>query len=157
MLGFCGAIILADIYGIEVFSDEYFEVMRSFITEAAKTGMNMILLPAFTPALDTPIGGERKTVQLVGIKVTDNGYEFDFSRLRRWIDMCRRCGIEYYEISHLFTQWGACHAPKIVADVGGEIRRIFGWDTDSCGEEYRQSGAVHIIFPAGDPGTHKPV
>ena len=50
--------------------------------------------------------------------------------------MCDRCGVKYFEISHLFTQWGAAHAPKIVADTPDGERRIFGWDTDAAGEEY---------------------
>lgn len=31
---------------------------------------------------------------------------------------------------------GRSHAPKIVAEVNGEQRRIFGWETDSSGEDY---------------------
>ena len=50
--------------------------------------------------------------------------------------MCRRNGIKYFEMSHLFTQWGALHAPKIMAEVDGETKRIFGWETDSTGKEY---------------------
>ncbi|MBO4734158.1 MAG: hypothetical protein J5662_06765 [Clostridia bacterium] len=76
---------LADTYNLEVFSDEYFTVMRSFVREAAKTGMNMILLPAFTPALDTPIGGERKTVQLVKVARQGDRYTFDFSLMKKYI------------------------------------------------------------------------
>jgi hypothetical protein len=44
--------------------------------------------------------------------------------------------MRYFEMSHLFTQWGAAHAPKIIARVGGEEKRIFGWDTDAMGPEY---------------------
>jgi hypothetical protein len=40
------------------------------------------------------------------------------------------------EFSHLFTQWGAKHAPKIVAIENGNQTRIFGWDTDAAGEAY---------------------
>lgn len=127
---------LADIYGIEIFSERFFEVMRSFATEASKHGMNMILLPAFTPALDTPMGQERKTTQLVKVIVENGSYSFDFSLMRRFIGICRECGIENFEHSHFFTQWGAKHAPKIMASVDGEYKRIFGWDTDSASEEY---------------------
>lgn len=127
---------LADTYGVEVFSDEYFEIMRSFVTEAAKTGMNMILLPAFTPALDTTVGGERKTVQLVAVTKCKGEYTFDFSLMKKYIEICRGCGIENFEHSHFFTQWGAKHAPKVMATVDGEYKRIFGWDTDSLSEEY---------------------
>lgn len=127
---------LADTYGVEVFSDRFFQIMRSFVTEAAKTGMNMILLPAFTPPLDTTPGRERKTVQLVSVDVKDGEYIFDFSLMRRYIQICRECGIEKFEHNHLFTQWGAKHAPKVMASVDGEYKRIFGWDTDSTSEEY---------------------
>ncbi len=128
---------LADLYSVDVFSDRHFEIMRSFVTEAAKTGMNMILLPAFTPPLDTPVGKERPTAQLVKVIKTNSGYEFDFSLMKRFIKMCLDCGITHFEHCHLFTQWGATAAPKIMAYENGELKRIFGWDTDSKSDEYR--------------------
>ncbi len=127
---------IADTYGIEVFSERFFAIMRSFVTEAAKTGMNMILLPAFTPPLDTSEGEERKTAQLVSVSLQNGKYVFDFSLMKKYIEICRECGIENFEHSHFFTQWGAKHAPKIMATVDGEYKRIFGWDTDSASEEY---------------------
>jgi hypothetical protein len=39
-------------------------------------------------------------------------------------------------LSHLFTQWGAAHAPKIMATVDGTYRRLFGWETDAISDEY---------------------
>lgn len=127
---------LASYYNVPVFSERHWEIIENFVRTAVSNGINMLLTPVFTPPLDTYIGGERPTVQLTGVRLTDSGYEFDFSRLDRWIDMCDRCGIKYFEISHLFTQWGAAHAPKIVADTPDGERRIFGWDTDAAGEEY---------------------
>lgn len=127
---------LADIYNLELFSDEYFDVMRDYLVTAVKNGMNMVLMPAFTPPLDTAIGEERMTVQLVKIKKDNGKYSFDFSLMKRYIDVSREAGIKYFEHSHFFTQWGAAHAPKIVAEVDGETKRIFGWDTDAAGDEY---------------------
>lgn len=127
---------LADTYGVEIFSERFFEIMRSFVSEAAKVGMNMILLPAFTPALDTSMGEERKTAQLVSVNIKNGQYDFDFSLMKKYIELCRECGIENFEHSHFFTQWGAKHTPKIMATVDGEYKRIFGWDTDSASEEY---------------------
>ena len=85
---------------------------------------------------DTAAGTERLTVQLVSVKKKEGGYLFDFDKLGRWIDTAKRCGIEYFEISHLFTQWGVASCPKIIADVNGEERCIFGWDTDADSPEY---------------------
>ncbi len=129
---------LANYYRVPAFSDEHWRIIRNFIRTAVKNGINMILTPVFTPALDTAVGHERLTTQLVGIKKDGNCYSFDFSLLEKWIDMCLEEGIEYFEIAHFFTQWGAKHAPKIVAEVDGHEQKIFGWETDACGEEYTE-------------------
>ena len=99
--------------------------------------MNCILTPLFTPPLDTAVGGERLTVQLVDVKLNNDRYLFDFSNLKKWIDMCLECGIEYFEVSHIFTQWGALHATKIVAEDENGIKKIiFGWNTETDSKEY---------------------
>ena len=127
---------LADYYGVESFSDRHFEICENFIKTAVENGINMILMPVFTPPLDTAVNGERTTTQLVGVTVDGGKYTFDFTLAERWLDMCDRVGVKYIEVAHLFTQWGAYHAPKIMATVDGEYKRIFGWDTDAAGEEY---------------------
>lgn len=127
---------LADYYHVKVFSEKHWEIIENFARCAVKNGINLLLTPIFTPALDTHVGGERPTVQLIGVSLEDGVYHFDFSLLDRWIEMCNRVGIRYFEIAHLFTQWGACHAPKIIATVNGRKKKLFGWDTDATGEQY---------------------
>ncbi len=129
---------LANYYNTEIFSERHWEIIENFVRTAVQNGINMLLTPVFTPPLDTHVGGERPTVQLTDVKcLPGGGYEFGFSRLDRWIDMCDRCGVEYFEISHLFTQWGALHAPKIMAnDNDGKASRLFGWETDATSAEY---------------------
>ena len=127
---------LANYYNVEPFSDRHFEICENFVKTAVKNGINMILTPVFTPPLDTGIGWERTTTQLVKV-IRENGvYSFDFSLLDRWIDMLNRQGVKYIEISHLFTQWGAYAAPKVMATVDGEYKKLFGWDDSASGEEY---------------------
>ncbi len=137
---------LATHYDCEVFSERWWDIVEKFIKAAVRNGINMLLTPIFTPPLDTHIGTERPTVQLVDVTVTEGGYEFGFEKLDRWLDLCAVCGIEYYEISHFFTQWGAAHAPKVMATVDGEYKKIFGWDTDAVGEEY--NGFLYTFIPA---------
>ena len=127
---------LADFYNVEIFSDSFFEIMRAQVACAVKNGMNMILTPFFTPPLDTPVDDERMTAQLVKVNVVNDEYSFDFSLLKKFIDICREEGMEYFEHSHLFTQWGSKAAPKVIACVDGVEKRIFGWDTPATGDEY---------------------
>jgi len=135
---------LADYYGVEVFSERHWEIIENFVKTAVKNGQNMLLTPTITPAFDTEVGGERPTVQLVDIAIDNGKYTFNYDKLDRWVDMCHRCGIKYFELPPFFTQWGAEHAPKIVATVDGEFKRIYGWDTDAASEEYAEFTVVFV-------------
>lgn len=129
---------LCTYYNVEPFSEEYWIIVERYIKNARERGVNMLLTPVFTPPLDTEVGGERPTFQLVSIKKQKDVYCFDFTNFRKYVDICLKSGIAAFEISHFFTQWGAEHAPKIVAEVDGEVKRIFGWETEASGEEYTE-------------------
>ncbi len=129
---------LANYYNVEVFSEEHWNIIENFIRTAVNRSCNMILTPVFTPPLDTAIGGERRTVQLVGVKVEkEDSYSFDFTKFERWVSICKKCGVKYIEISHLFTQWGAYAAPKIMGEKDGKECKLFGWETNASSKEYR--------------------
>lgn len=129
---------IAELNHVKPFSEKHWKYVENYLRVAVNNGINMILTPVFTPELDTYIGGERLTTQLVSItKTGKDRYEFDFALLERWIDLCLSIGVQYFEIPHFFTQWGSEHAPKFVARVGGRTRRIFGWETDARSEEYK--------------------
>ena len=136
---------IADYFNVPVFSEEHWTYIESFMEAFIKCGNNMILTPVFTPPLDTDIGGERTTVQLVDVKKENGAYSFNFDKFRRWIDLARKVGIKYFEFSHLFSQWGAFAAPKVMAEVDGEYKRIFGWETEAAGEEYTEF--LHTFLP----------
>lgn len=127
---------LANYYGVEVFSEEHWRIVENFVRTAVRRGCNMLLTPVFTPPLDTAQGGERKTVQLVDVYADGDGYRFGYERFERWVRMCEACGVQYFEISHLFSQWGATAAPKIMAEKDGKITRLFGWETCAQSGEY---------------------
>ena len=138
---------IANYYNVKAFSAKHWKYIENFLRTATKNGINMILTPVFTPALDTYIGGERMTTQLVDIELASEGnYSFGFNKLHRWIDLCLECGVEYFEIPHLFTQWGAKATPKIIVKVNGRNKKYFGWHTDSMGEEYE--GFLSKFIPA---------
>ena len=128
---------IADYYHLPLFSEEYNRILRSFVCSAVEHGMTMMLVPIFTPPLDTKIGKERMTVQLVDVERRGESYSFGFERLAWFMNFCEECGVRYFEMSHLFSQWGAEYAPKIVAVERGERKRIFGWDTKALSKEYR--------------------
>lgn len=127
---------LCNYYHIEFNSAEYWRITENFARTAVHYGINMLLMPVFTPPLDTAVGAERRTIQLVDVFKDGDKYTFNFKKLRKWVKMCKRVGVKFYEVSHLFTQWGCKYAPKVMATENGEYKRIFGWETNGHGEEY---------------------
>ena len=129
---------LAQYYNVEVWSERHWEIIENYARTAVEGRVNTLLTPLFTPPLDTLVGGERLTTQLVDVTLNKGKYSFGFEKLGRWIDMCNRVGIKYLEMNHFFTQWGAEHAPKVMATVDGEYKKIFGWETEAAGKEYTE-------------------
>ena len=129
---------LCNYYGVEFASEEYWRIMENFAAAAVRNGVNLLLTPVFTPPLDTAPGTERRTTQLVKVTVNaDGSYGFGFDLLDRYIGVCLKVGVRYFEISHLFTQWGCRNAPKVAGALpDGTETRLFGWETDGTGPEY---------------------
>ncbi len=128
---------ICNAHGVDPFSKEFYRVFGRYLAAYIRSGFNMLLTPLFTPPLDTFVGGERKTTQLIGVFYENGKYSFDFTELKEFLDFVLSCGIKYIEFSHLFTQWGGERCPKIIAEISGEKKKIFGWENDSTGEEYK--------------------
>lgn len=125
-------------YGLTPFSESWWAMIEKYMANAARHSINVLLTPLYTPPLDTQVGGERPTVQLAEIEKNGDRYSFSFERLGRWIDLCRKHGIEYLEMPHLFTQWGAKFTPKIIVTENGEEKKLFGWHVDAESKEYKR-------------------
>lgn len=128
---------ICELHGVEMFSDAFYRVFDHYLTAYVDLGNTMLLVPTITPALDTEVGSERMTAQLVDVAYDGKSYTFGFDKLDRYIAFAQAHGIRYFEIAHLFTQWGAEFCPKVMATVNGEYKRIFGWDVASDSEEYK--------------------
>ncbi len=130
---------LVNYYRVTSWSGEHWRIVENFIRNAAMHGINVLYTPLWTPPLDTAVGGERTTCQLLEIcfDPASKHYTFDFSRLRRFLALGRACGMKKFVMSHLFTQWGAKFTPKIVARVGNlPEQKIFGWHVSADDPEY---------------------
>ena len=128
---------LMQYYEVDTYSEKHWQIIENFMTNARKYGQNMILTPVLSPELDTYVGGYRPSTQLVEITLENGNYSFNFDKLGRWVDLCDKVGIKYFEINHFFSQWGAKACPQVHATVDGEKKRIFGWDTPSDSEAYK--------------------
>lgn len=123
-------------HSVEIYSEKHWELIDKYIAAAADVGINMILVPIHTPPLDTAVGITRPCVQLVDIEKKGDSYEFSFDKFRRFIDICKKNGIRYFEMAHMFSQWGAKCAPNIMVTENGRKDYMFGWHVAADSEEY---------------------
>ncbi|MFT3887382.1 MAG: DUF4091 domain-containing protein [Arachnia sp.] len=120
---------LATYYGVETWSQQHWTAIAGQLRSLKRLGTTMVLTPVWTPPLDTDEGIDRRTTQLLDIRLVDGVYHFGHERLDRWMDLVEDAGFSQVEVPHLFTQWGAKHAPQIWVEVDGEPTRLFGWHT----------------------------
>ncbi len=128
---------IADWHDCKIFSRKHWDLIDKYMKQASDHGVNMMLTPVITPALDTRVGSERPTVQLLDISCDKGVYTFGFERLKKWLALCRKNKIKYIEVAHLYTQWGGEKAPKVVVTENGKEFSKFGWHTDALCDEYK--------------------
>ncbi|MDD3154603.1 MAG: DUF4091 domain-containing protein [Victivallaceae bacterium] len=136
---------LFSFYRVKPWSPEAWTLLERYFRAAHRLGINLLLTPIWTPPLDTAVGTDRPTTQLIGI-VRENGhYRFDFTHLEHWFALAQKCGIKSFEMAHAFTQWGAQFTPQIVAMEDGVEKKIFGWHVASDAAEY--ANFLHAFLP----------
>lgn len=128
---------IADIHNVTVYSEEHWELIDKYMYLAASVGINMILTPVITPPLDTEYGRLRPNTQLLKIEKRGSDYIFDFSNLEKWIALAKKNGIKYFEISHLFSQWGLEYSPNIYITENGVGSYMFGWNVKANDPAYK--------------------
>lgn len=132
---------LATHYNVGCWSEAHWGIVESFARNAVRHGINALYVPLWTPPLDTDVGAERPTCQLLDIAYdpATGEYRFNFDRLRRYLEMGKRLGFCKFGMSHLFTQWGANFTPKIACSLpDGSSRNRFGWHVASDDPAYEE-------------------
>lgn len=129
---------LASVYKFKMYSEKHWKIIDNFMKCAIENGVNSIYTPIFSIPLDTNPGAKRPACQLVDITLDNGNYSFDFTKLKRWISIFKKYNGDYLAVSHLFSQWGAKFAPRIIAKVNGKNKEIFGWKTPNSDPEYKK-------------------
>lgn len=127
---------LATYYGVETWSEDHWAAIAGQLRSLRRLGATMALTPVWTPPLDTDEGIDRRTTQLLDIRLVDGVYHFGHDRLDRWMTLLAEAGLAQVEVPHLFTQWGAKYAPQVWVEVDGAPVKLFGWHTPADDPAY---------------------
>ena len=128
---------IASVHQVEIYSEEHWQYIDAYLEAAAELGITNMLTPIITPPLDTNPGITRPNVQLVMMEKDGEQYRFDYSRLKRWINLCHSHGIVRFEMAHLFSQWGLASTPNIYVTEHGKETHLFGWHVPANDPSYR--------------------
>ena len=86
--------------------------------------------------LDTEVGKERLPTQLLDIEKEGGDLPLWLLPAGALSRRARQAGMRYFEVGHLFTQWGGQGRPGGVRLGERARRRIFGWDTPAAAGAY---------------------
>ena len=124
---------LCDWYTLDPWSKPLWAMLERYFDCYRAHGFDTLLTPLFTPSLD----GVKRPTQLLRVRKQERRYEFDWSDVEKWVKLARSCGIERFEWSHFFTQWGVKHAIRIYHDQGLDERLLWPADTGATSGTYR--------------------
>ena len=121
-------------YGTNLFDERYWTLLEAYLKNIAAHGQNVIYVPLFTPPLDT----DKSPSQLLKVSRAKNGrYAFDWSDVRRYVKTAKKCGIEKFEWTHLFSQWGCKYAIRIYEGQGETEKTLWPAETTATSGTYR--------------------
>lgn len=124
---------LCDYYGVQPFSEAFWQILEPYVRDYTEHGMDCLLVPLITPPLD----GVKRPIQLLGVADHGGRYEFDWTQVLRWLRLARKYGVRVFEWTHLFTQWGVEHAARIYRGHGETEQPLWPDGTPATAPEFR--------------------
>ncbi len=127
---------LALYYGLkkDTSESECLKVVKSYIRCLAEHGQTMFGFPGFQRF------PEKNEAEFYHVLIAKRGkqYEFDFTPLRKWIDLYKCCDTKYFEIPHLAggIKDKEKKAPQIRGNIDGEQKLLWPADTFVFSEDY---------------------
>ncbi|HET6453356.1 MAG TPA: DUF4091 domain-containing protein [Armatimonadota bacterium] len=125
---------LCDWYKVVPFEERFWQIAKPYMQDMVEHGGNCMYVPLFTP----PTDGVKRSTQLVRVTEAGGQYQFDFSDVKRWVDLARECGATWFEWTHFFWQWGVKYALRIYRSNHADGSALL-WppETPATSETYR--------------------
>jgi hypothetical protein len=134
---------LCDWYKVEPFDEEFWQIVKPYMQDVVSHGGNCMYVPLFTP----PTDGVKRPTQLLRVSQSDSSYksnlsypqqyDFDFSDVKRWVDLARESGAQWFEWTHFFWQWGVKYALRIYRSNRDRESLLWPPETPATSETYR--------------------
>jgi hypothetical protein len=115
-----------DQYKTGMFDEKWWELTRAQMEDMFNHGCDVAYVPMFS--FSFPKTFERPGQMLVVCETAPGVYQFDWSQVKRFTNMCREIGIREFEWSHLWTQGTVAHPAVVYKSHEGKFVNL--WPVD---------------------------
>jgi len=114
------------VYKIEPFGERWWQLLEKHMQNMSAHGSNTIVVPLFHERAEVV----PEPCQLLGVKrISTDRYQFDWTPIKRFVDLAKRNGIEYFEFPHLWLYWEVKYPTHVYQREGGAWQLL--WPADS--------------------------
>jgi hypothetical protein len=118
-----------DYYRIGMFEDpKWWEITRAQLENMLDHGSDVVYVPIFFDRRET---FKRPCQLLVIEEPTPGKYTFDWTRTKKFVDMCKEVGFTKFEWSHLWIYWGAENPVRVYRKQGDQ--HVMLWPPEISG------------------------
>jgi hypothetical protein len=133
-----------DWYKLKPFGDEWFKLTESYMADMVEHGSDVIFVPMFHHRREVV---ERPSQLLIVTSPRPGEYKFDWTQVRRFVEMARRAGFGRFEWPHL---WHMKITPQGAITAAAEPQRVYLTDTGKpklvVADDYPATGEDYIRF-----------
>lgn len=122
-----------DYYRTEMFDERWWTLTRGQLENMLAHGSDVVYVPIFFSRRET----FARPCQLLVVNEPRPGeYEFDWSRVRRFVRMCQEIGFRQFEWSHLWIYWGVENPIRVYTERDQKYVMLWPPDTQATSETY---------------------
>ena len=111
-------------YNTEMFDETWWKHTRAHIADMLDHGSDVIYVPVL---FDLKPVFKQPCQLLIVDEPTPGKYVFDWSRVKRFMKMCKELGVKSFEWSHLWVYHGVDHPVRVYKKVNGQHEML--WPT----------------------------
>lgn len=109
-------------YKTEMFDEKWWQLTRSHIADMLDHGSDVIYVPVL---FDLKPVFKRPCQLLIVDEPIPGKYVFDWSRVKRFMKMCKELGVKSFEWSHLWVYHGVNHPVRVYKKVNEEYEMLW--------------------------------
>jgi hypothetical protein len=122
-----------DYYKLGMFDAKWWQYTRWQLEDMLDHGSDVVYVPVFFDRREA----FKHPCQLLIVDEPEPGkYKFDWSRVKRFTDMCKKIGFKKFEWSHIWIYWGVKNPVRIYKKQGDNYVMLWPPDTGATSETY---------------------